>query len=334
MSDSWYAILTPNQRAGAIAMIMLRCPDPETVGISHVEPNLLSLSDLMGIDEGVVLGLDSQTFLLMPHGGIAIVRSICARLEDRGVSMNPRPDPVELYPETRSEIEAWCLHALSSASSPLAVDVLLQHNERWAALCVDSIEGSQTHVAHEDTDLLDRLIFPPTIAAVGRANVGKSSLINTLVGQQVALVADVAGTTRDHVGVPVDLGGLVVRWVDTPGVDERIDDSTELEIAKTVLRHADLIVHCIDSIDDAGVLDQRLDHAIAPCVPVVRLGTRSDLGKHECCVDLRVSVGERGEGIADMVSMLRERLLPGSVLGDPRPWRFWASLRQSHDRVG
>ncbi len=48
--------------------------------------------------------------------------------------------------------------------------------------------------------VLRRLIDPPLVVAIGPPNIGKSSLLNALAGRSVALVADEAGTTRDHVG--------------------------------------------------------------------------------------------------------------------------------------
>ena len=326
MSERWHSILTPSQRAGAIAMVMLHHDDPESVGIRRAAPGRLVLSDLLGIDEGVVLGIDDHTRMLMPHGGIAIVRAISERLSDLGIPLNAKPDPLRIYPEAQSEIEAWCLHALSIAPSPMAVDVLLKHSQRWSVSGIETIQQADA-IDAIGPGALDRLLHPPSVVAVGRANVGKSSLINALVGQQVALVADVAGTTRDHVGVPVDLGGLVVRWIDTPGVDERIDDSDELAIAQSVLAQADLVVHCIDAINDPGVLDERLYDSIEQGIPVVRVGTRTDLGDHACPVDVRVQLGEHGAGIPGLVSMLRDQLVPETVLDDPRPWCFWGSLR-------
>jgi tRNA modification GTPase len=326
VSDIWHTILSPSQRAGAIGLIMVHHPAPGSIGIEHPGVHRLKLVDLLGIDEGVVLGLDTETLILMPHGGVAIMRALSARLNALGLPVRDRIDPQRLYPEASGEIEAWCMHALSIAPSPMAVDVLLEHNARWAGLDISTTDGCSGVESAENASLLDRLIYPPTVAAVGRANVGKSSLINALVGQQVALVADVAGTTRDHVGVPVDLGGLVVRWVDTPGVDERIGDRAELAIVRSVLAHADLVVHCIDAIDDPGVLDPRLASVIPDRTPIMRVGTRADLGEHGCACDLRVSLGDSASGVAQLVSALCERLMPRAVLDDPRPWRFWASL--------
>lgn len=296
------------------------------IGLPEVEPHQLRRVDLFGLDDGVVLGLDGRAAVLMPHGGIAIVHQICAELEQRGVPSRPPVDPVVLYPEARSEIEAWCSFALARCASPMGVDLLLEQNERWAAMGGSTIEDAEG--IGIVSDRLDRLLHPPLVIAVGRANVGKSSLLNALVGQRVALVADRAGTTRDHVGVPVDLGGLVVRWIDMPGVDERIEDQEEIGIALRVIEHADLVVHCIDALNDEGVLDSRISAACPAGVPVFRVGTRADLAVHGCELDARVSVARDRLGIADMVETARDSLIhPADVRGDVL-WRFWSSLRQ------
>ncbi len=66
---------------------------------------------------------------------------------------------------------------------------------------------------------------PRRVALLGRPNVGKSSLLNKLVGHQRALVHDVAGTTRDPVDELVELGGTTWRFVDTAGIRRRFREN-------------------------------------------------------------------------------------------------------------
>ena len=329
MSERWHAILNPSERAGAIAMILLRHDDPSSIGLPNLNKDQIRRSDLLGIDDGLAMGVDAQTMLLMPHGGVAITRALSLRLTESGVPVRQELDPVEVYPEAQTEIEAWCLHGLSRSMSPMAIDLLLEHNARWASLEARTFADASNHPEHPFQSELDRVLHPPTIAAVGRANIGKSSLLNALVGQRVSLVADSAGTTRDHVGAPVDLGGLVVRWVDMPGIDERIADRAEFGIARETLQDADLILHCIDSGTADAELDPRIADAIRPSTPVLRVGTRSDLGAHLVPVDVRVSLGAQSEGLKVMVTLLRDRLVPHEARSHPSAWRFWASLRGS-----
>jgi GTP-binding protein len=89
-------------------------------------------------------------------------------------------------------------------------------------------------------DLLDAAlaVLPPTsqvggpsvpglrrVALVGRPNVGKSSLLNTLAGSERVVVDDVAGTTRDPVDEVVEIGGRAWRFVDTAGIRRRVHQS-------------------------------------------------------------------------------------------------------------
>ncbi len=313
---------------GAIAMIRVVHPDPSAIGLIDPAMGRLRLGSVFGIDQAVIVRWDGDSIMLMPHGGVAIVRAISDALSERGVPIRETVDPVEAYPEAENEIEAWMLYALSQAMSPVAIDVLLDQPRRWKAAGVDRLIDADRVGEVADAKVLDRLIVPPVVAAVGRANVGKSTLINALAGEHVALVADVAGTTRDHVGVLVDLGGLVVRWIDTPGIDERIGDGDEIEIALRVVGQADLIVHCIDSGDECGQLDERLESAIGAKTPRVGVGMRADLGSARCAVDVAVGLGADGQlgGIESLVERIGESLVGRKILDDGRPWRFWEGI--------
>jgi GTP-binding protein len=77
--------------------------------------------------------------------------------------------------------------------------------------------------APEETDEAEG--GPRRVALLGRPNVGKSSLLNKLVGHQRALVDDVAGTTRDPVDELVELGGTTWRFVDTAGIRRRFREN-------------------------------------------------------------------------------------------------------------
>lgn len=326
--SSYHTIESPRSTPGAIAMIRVVHPDPSSLGLIDPAPGAIRLGSFFGIDEGVIVRMDADSILLMPHGGLAIVRAISAELSKRGVAHSALQNPAELFPEAENEIDAWMLWALSIAASPDAIDELLDQPRRWGDLGVKTIADANRIEEVADSRVLTRLITPAIVAAVGRANIGKSTLINALSGHQVAIVADVAGTTRDHVGVLVDLGGLVVRWIDTPGIDDRIGDGDEIDIAMRVVAQADLIVHCIDPSDQTGELDERLVRAIGQEIPLIRVGTRADLGSHEAHVDVAISIGSGGvsSGVETLVGSLREALVPSHALSSGLPWRFWEGL--------
>lgn len=84
---------------------------------------------------------------------------------------------------------------------------------------------------------------------VGKPNVGKSSLLNLFVGQERAIVTDVAGTTRDILEETIHLGEITLNLIDTAGIRDT-DDIVEkigVEKAKTISEDADLILYVMDS---------------------------------------------------------------------------------------
>jgi len=101
------------------------------------------------------------------------------------------------------------------------------------------------------------------VVLVGQPNVGKSSLLNRLAGEDLAIVTDVPGTTRDAIRQLIDLDGIPVRIVDTAGLRTSADAVESIGIARTweAVSKADLILLLVDarvgeSVDDRRILDQ------------------------------------------------------------------------------
>lgn len=83
---------------------------------------------------------------------------------------------------------------------------------------------------------------------VGKPNAGKSSLLNTLIGEEKAIVTEIAGTTRDIINEVINLNGIVLNIVDTAGIRNTEDKVEKIGIdrAKKYARNADLIIFVID----------------------------------------------------------------------------------------
>lgn len=317
-----YTIATPSSSTGAIACVQVRTQtslgmdaflEHAAIGLPIGTPRL---RHLLGIDEGLAIRWDETTLDLFPHGGTAIVRRLAAALESLGV----RRSQTFVYPEAESEIDQRMLATLARAPSPLAVDLLLAQPDRWRA-----------HTAGDplaDHDLLGRLLDPPLVAAVGPPNIGKSTLLNTLAGRSVAIVADEPGTTRDHVGATLDLGGLVVRYLDTPGrlLEASGIDAEAIAIADRAIATADLVLSCGDP-SSRPIADLEVPaETLTVCL-------RRDLGTPDWNADLEVSaLGEAG--LTDFVRTIRDRLVPPGVLADDAPWRFWSEAQDDSDRAG
>jgi len=111
---------------------------------------------------------------------------------------------------------------------------------------------SSRHLAAEDDDR-------PRIAIVGKPNVGKSSIINKLTGENRVIVSDIAGTTRDAVDTQVIHDGTEYVFIDTAGLRRKNKIKEELERysiirAVTAVERADVVVLVIDAME--GVTEQ------------------------------------------------------------------------------
>lgn len=311
MPASTWNILTPPAGQGAIAVVQIRGDETgpfgcllDSIGLDIPVGRPLLL-DLLGVDRGLAVRWETGTIDLFCHGGPAIVRRLTTRLTDRGFAAAKGEGGV--YPEAGDVIEHRMLETLARAASPLAVDLLLDQPRRWRA----HADGP-----FADAVVLNRLVVPPLVVAVGPANIGKSTLLNTLAGRAVAIVADEPGTTRDHVGATLDMGGLTVRYLDTPGRHGAVSpiDAEAIGLVEQAERAADLVLLCGDPATPCLEFSSRS--------MVLRVCLRADLGDPSWSPDIAVC-SQTGAGVDDLVRSVRERLVPDVALADPRPWRFW-----------
>ena len=103
----------------------------------------------------------------------------------------------------------------------------------------------------------------PRIAIVGRPNVGKSTLLNQLLGEERVIVSAVPGTTRDPIDVDVEINGETYRIVDTAGIRRKPQISEDADFyavlrAREALEEADVALLMIDSGDGVTHQDQRI----------------------------------------------------------------------------
>lgn len=274
-------------------------------------------------DQMMVARLCEDQALVFPHAGPVLVRRVIATLEAAGATPAPQSMAhATNAPRNWDELESALHAALSRAASPLAIDLLLEQPARWERAWSHPIRSHEHELPADDARRLCRLIEPPLVVALGPPNVGKSSLLNALAGRSVSVVADVPGTTRDHVGAIVNLGGITVRFIDAPGLaaSGAIVDAIQHEaqrLAVQLAATADLVLWCGDG--QSGFLDER---AVGLTQPRLRVGLRADLGGPGEPVDVRVSA-KSGEGIGGLIEAVGEALVPRTLREDPRAWAFW-----------
>jgi len=113
----------------------------------------------------------------------------------------------------------------------------------------------------------DEVGGPRRVAIVGKPNVGKSSLLNKLVGQQRSVVSDVAGTTVDPVDELVEIDDTVYRFIDTAGVRRRVKEAQGHEYyaslrTHTAIERAEVCIVVVDASEPITEQDLRLLSAV------------------------------------------------------------------------
>jgi tRNA modification GTPase len=121
-----------------------------------------------------------------------------------------------------------------------------------------------------------------TLAIVGRPNVGKSSLFNCLLNEERAIVTPIPGTTRDLVTETANLGGIPLRFVDTAGVRETVDEVEKIGVKRTysAIADSDLRLLVVDSSSAWADEDAQLLEKLIPLGSLVVALNKSDLPPH------------------------------------------------------
>jgi tRNA modification GTPase len=117
-----------------------------------------------------------------------------------------------------------------------------------------------------------------TVVIAGKPNAGKSSLLNRLVGDDVAIVTDLPGTTRDLLRQQVHLDGLPLTLIDTAGLRMAVDviEAEGIRRAKAEMQRADRVLYVVDASVEEPALPPHLE-GLPPAVPVTIVMNKIDL---------------------------------------------------------
>ncbi|HSD73286.1 MAG TPA: tRNA uridine-5-carboxymethylaminomethyl(34) synthesis GTPase MnmE [Steroidobacteraceae bacterium] len=117
------------------------------------------------------------------------------------------------------------------------------------------------------------------VVLAGQPNVGKSSLLNLLAGEELAIVTDVAGTTRDAIRQSVSIRGIPAHIIDTAGLRPSSDPVEKLGIARTwsAIEQADVVVLLVDASQGTATADQEILSRLPARLPRITAMNKIDL---------------------------------------------------------
>ena len=170
------------------------------------------------------------------------------------------------------------------------------------------------------------------VALVGRPNVGKSSLFNALIGDERAIVTEIAGTTRDQLHEKISIKGVPVSLIDTAGVRETIDtvEIIGVERAKRVMADADLVIALLDGSESLTNEDEKILSLIKDLTSIIAVNkadlNQTDLDLNGNSESIHISA-KTGEGL----DLLREKILQPFASHELENSGFLVSDARHHD---
>lgn len=117
------------------------------------------------------------------------------------------------------------------------------------------------------------------VVLAGEPNVGKSSLLNALAGEDLAIVTDIAGTTRDKVSQTIHVQGVPLIIVDTAGLRDTSDkiETIGIERSWSEISKADVVIHLKDASKGDVILDEKIAQHLSPKSTLLTVFNKADL---------------------------------------------------------
>ena len=277
------------------------------------------------------------------HGGVAVMRLLLARCVELGARLaepgeftkraflNGKLDLAQAE-SVADVIEASTATAVRAAARSLTGEFSLEVNALRDAL-VDLRMYAEATLDFPDEDIellregdvaqrlaairerLARLLARArggallrtgmTIVLVGAPNVGKSSLLNRLVGEDAAIVTPIPGTTRDTIERPIEIGGIPLTVIDTAGLRHTDDEVERHGIARTraAIGRADLALAMVDARDDERAVATDAPTAeLPPELPRIIVHNKADLAFADAHVERYEAALDDSQRAADQTA--------------------------------
>lgn len=274
-------------------------------------------------EDVVVARTDETGFVIHGHGGAAAIARTARILFQLGAE--------------ESDVENWRIHQNVSEENRRILAMLEQApTYRTASILLDQYNGAGRRTREKIVQLradgkenqaqeLEKrfyetkasarhLLVPWRVVFIGRPNVGKSSLLNAILGYQRSIVNAQQGTTRDLVQAQTTIDGWLFEFVDAAGIRETTDELEREGVsrAKNAIAEADIVVRMFDEKDSMTTIEQaRSSELFRSSVPTIDVMNKCDLASESQTDEsvIRVSAVD-GTGLEALLQTIVQTLIP------------------------
>ena len=286
-------------------------------------------------EDVVVARTDKTGFAIHGHGGSAAIARTARILSQLGAK--------------ESDAEHWRIHQNVSEENRKILSMLEQApTYRTASILLDQyngagrrtrekiaqlrLEGKEEQAQemekrfYETKSVAQRLLVPWKVVFIGRPNVGKSSLLNAVLGYQRSIVNAQQGTTRDLVQAQTTIDGWLFEFVDAAGIRETTDELEREGVNRAIssITEADLVVRLFDDADSMKEIEQaRTSESFRLAVPTIDVMNKCDLASTSQTNEsvLRVSAVD-GTGIEELLQTIVQTLIPNPPQPGEGVWLY------------
>lgn len=218
--------------------------------------------------------------------------------------------------ELRESILTMLAHIEAAIAYPEHDDETMTYNT-IAEGCSLAINEVDRLIASADTGKIYKEGIKTVI--LGRPNVGKSSLLNSLLEEDRAIVTDIPGTTRDTLEEMINVGGIPLNIIDTAGIREtdNVIEQIGVEKSKSLAEEADLVLLMFDgsrelSAEDRELIELTKNKKVITLVNKLDLETKIDMEALKHLEPINISV-KKDEGINNIYEKIKSMFMSGDI---------------------
>ncbi len=158
-----------------------------------------------------------------------------------------------------------------------------------------------------------------SVAIIGKPNAGKSTLLNTLLNEDRALVSEIAGTTRDSIEEVLNINGILFRLIDTAGIREHTSDIVEtmgVQRSRDIMKRADVVVYLFDIHEEtAATLQEQRELFEQEGLKYMLVANKTDLvaAAEKPVEDILYISAKNNENIQELKQHLYSQVVDGKV---------------------